>query len=74
MWTLVHRGAERRVVILPVFSCTTVLVHHWRTVLLIIEVNSTDRWKLKRQTNGNPITVDGQKPMLDNGIEKDRIA
>ena len=31
-------------------------------------------WGLKRQTNGNAITVDGHKPMLDNSIDKDRIA
>ena len=35
---------------------------------------STNGLKLKWQTNGNAITVDGQKPMLDNSIEKDRIA
>ena len=26
------------------------------------------------QTNGNAITVAGQKPMLDNSMDKDRIA
>ena len=31
-------------------------------------------WRLKQQTNGNAITVDGQKPMLDNSIDKDQIA
>ena len=36
--------------------------------------NNTDRWKLKQQTNGNAITVDGEKPMLGNSIEKDQIA
>ena len=31
------------------------------------------RWRLKQQTNGNAITVDGQKPTLDNSIERDRM-
>ena len=34
----------------------------------------TSGWRLKWQTNGDAITVYGQKPMLDNSIEKDRIA
>ena len=29
--------------------------------------------RLKRQTNGNTITVGGQKPTLENSIDKDRI-
>ena len=41
---------------------------------LILIINFTSGWRLKRQTNGNAITVYGQKPMLDNSIEKDRIA
>ena len=28
----------------------------------------------QRQTNSNAITVDSQKPMLDNSIDRDRIA
>ena len=28
--------------------------------------------EIQQQTNGNAITVDGQKPMLDNSIEKTR--
>ena len=40
MYVLVHRGAEVRVINLPVFRCITVLVHHCSTVLLIIEVSS----------------------------------
>ena len=39
-----------------------------------IYVTLTHRWRLKRQTNGNAITVRGQKPILDNSIEKDLIA
>ena len=34
----------------------------------------TGAWRLKRQTNSNVITIDGQKPMLDNSIDKDQIA
>ena len=33
-----------------------------------------ERVDTQRQTNGNVITVDGQKLMLDNSIEKDQIA
>ena len=33
----------------------------------------TNGWRLKQQTNGNAIMVYGQKPMLDNSIEKDWI-
>ena len=29
-----------------------------------------NEWRLKQQTNGNAITVDGEKPMLDNSIDK----
>ena len=29
--------------------------------------------RLKRQTNSNAITIDGQKPILDNSIDKDWI-
>ena len=32
------------------------------------------RVETQQQTNGNAITVYGQKPVLDNSIEKDRIA
>ena len=32
-----------------------------------------ERVETKRQTNSNAITVKGQKPMLDNSIEKDQI-
>ena len=35
--------------------------------------NCINGWRLKQQTNGNAITVDGQKPMLINSIDKDRI-
>ena len=35
-----------------------------------IFINCTSGWRLKRQTNGSAITVYGQKPMLDNSIEK----
>ena len=35
--------------------------------------NSINGWRLKQQTNGNAIMVDGQKPMLVNSIDKDRI-
>ena len=31
-----------------------------------------ERVETQRQTNGNAITVDVQKPMLDNSIEKDK--
>ena len=30
------------------------------------QVNYTNGWRLKQQTNGNAITANGQKPMLDN--------
>ena len=36
-------------------------------------IDYTNRRRLKRQTNGDAITVYGQKLMLDNSIEKDRI-
>ena len=31
-------------------------------------------WRLKQQTNGNAITVNGQKPMLDNIADKEQIS
>ena len=31
-------------------------------------------WRLKQQTNGNAVVVNGQKPMLDNTIAKNQIA
>ena len=33
-----------------------------------------NRWRMKRQTKGNAITIGNEKPMLDNNINRDRIA
>ena len=35
--------------------------------------SNTNRWRLKGQTNGDAITVYGQKSMLDNSIEKEEM-
>ena len=47
----------------------------WKSLVLRQNVtkstNCTHGWRLKRQSNGNAIMVDGQKPMLHNSIDKD---
>ena len=62
--------------------CMMEWVCHWCQIVkamhkspqIDISRNYTNRWRLKRQTNGNAIMVYDQKPMLHNSFEKDRIA
>ena len=39
----------------------------------IIRINSTTKMETQQQTNGDAITVGGQKPKLDNSRNKDQI-
>ena len=41
----------------------------FHSLSLYISANQTNGWRLKRQTDGNAITVYGQEPILDNSIE-----
>ena len=62
--------------------CTTIVMLYSGVLHIIFKqymystvLTKQNAWvETQQQTNGNVITIDGQKPMLDNSIEKDQIA
>ena len=64
-----HVPMETRHELMYMYVATVVVIYTYKCLVTIFMLG----WRLKQQTNGNAVTVGGQKPTLDNSIDKDEI-